>query len=234
MATENKAMAAANEEMKSEFEIRQSHLDNREKTVTEKEKLHQDLDDKKIQLDQRELRQKLKEDQWVESVARANAAKNADLKQSNDLLQAQIESARVYEQDLRKAKVDLAQETKSRRVAMKKVQEVQEKFENLLKEKVRMREEQSDELRRHVYQISASASAASVRNLLLPTSPLFLTPTTQTSHATCFARRSTKRGVGDNRTTCIIITPVSVVASASDFRDRVPPLRPRGSRGGRG
>jgi hypothetical protein len=81
---------------------------------------------------------------------------------------------------LRKAKKDLAQETKSRRVAMKKVQEVQEKFENLLKEKVRMCEEQSDELRRHVYQISASASA-SVRNLLVPTSPLFLTPTTQTT-----------------------------------------------------
>jgi len=135
MAAENKEMAAANEEIKSEFEIRQAHLDNREKFVTEKEKLHQDLEDKKIQLDQRELRQKLKEEQWVESVARANAAKNADLKQSNDLLQAQIESARVYEEDLRKAKKDLAQETKSRRVAMKKVQEVQEKFENLLKEK---------------------------------------------------------------------------------------------------
>ncbi|GMH60227.1 hypothetical protein TL16_g03003 [Triparma laevis f. inornata] len=135
MAVENKLMAAANEEMKSEFEIRSRGVDKREASLLEKEKLHQDLEDKKIALDQRELRQKLKEEQWVESVARTHATKNADLKQSNDLLMAQIESARVYEQDLRQAKADLAGETKSRRVAMKKVQEVQEKFENLLKEK---------------------------------------------------------------------------------------------------
>ena len=56
----------------------------------------------------------------------------------------------VVSTDVFLSSLSLAQETKSRRVAMKKVQEVQEKFENLLKEKVRMREEQSDEGRERV------------------------------------------------------------------------------------
>jgi hypothetical protein len=86
-------------------------------------------------LQQRELKQKLKEEQWVESVARTHAAKVAELKQTAELLEAQIESARVYEKDLIEAKSQLENETKSRRVVMMKLQELQDKFEKLLQEK---------------------------------------------------------------------------------------------------
>ena len=47
-------------------------------------------------------------------MARTHASKAADLKQSDELLMAQIESARTYEEDLKTAKTELQQERNSR------------------------------------------------------------------------------------------------------------------------
>ena len=135
MSTLNKELKEENEEKQIEINIKTKHLEEREQAVAEKEKLHKHLDELKLELRNRELKQKMREDEWTDTAGRANA-KHADmLKQTEELLTAQIATARTYEAELESCKSDLDKERKQRNTTTEKFQQLQSKYEALLEER---------------------------------------------------------------------------------------------------
>ncbi len=128
----NKQLATEYEEKQLEITIKKRHLEEREGACFEKEKLLKEVDSMKSALDQRALKQELKEEQWVNNIAQVNSHHAAALAEMEEHLSAQIRSAQSYDEELSRVKEELEREKKSKDVAMKKLKNVQDKFEEQL------------------------------------------------------------------------------------------------------
>ena len=126
-----KELSQSNEEKQLELNVKMKHLEEREREVLGKESLHKHLDDLKTSLKSRELKQKIKEDQWMDNVARVNAEQAATLKQTDELLMAQIETTRTYEVELNDARAEVEVQKKEKDAALAILKQLQEKMEKL-------------------------------------------------------------------------------------------------------